>query len=192
MPSIEERPWLGAEARRILLAVATRSIRHGLADGGPLQVRAEDFEPPLRELRASFVTLTHRGALRGCIGHLQAVSPLVIDVAHNAFAAAFRDPRFPPLAERELVDVEIHISVLTPAEPMNFASEQDLIGQLQPGVDGLILQDGYRQGTFLPSVWESLRDPASFLAHLKLKAGLPADYWSDTLTVSRYRTESFS
>jgi len=157
-----------------------------------LRIRAEDFEPLLRELRASFVTLTQRGALRGCIGHLQAVSPLVVDVANNAFAAAFRDPRFPPLAERERADLVIQISVLTPAEPMAFASEQDLIAQLQPGVDGLILQDGSHQGTFLPSVWDSLSDPASFLAHLKLKAGLPADYWSRTLTVSRYRTESFS
>jgi AmmeMemoRadiSam system protein A len=193
MPSTEPvESTLGPDVRRTLLAVAAQSIRYGLRTGAPLPVRPEDFDPPLRERRASFVTLHHQSELRGCIGHLQAVSPLVVDVAGNAFAAAFRDPRFPPLAERELTDLQIHISVLTTPEPMSFDSERDLLAKIRPGVDGLILRDGVHQGTFLPSVWESLPDPTSFLAHLKNKAGLPTDYWSDTLTVSRYRTESFS
>jgi AmmeMemoRadiSam system protein A len=131
------------------------------------------------------------GELRGCIGSLEAYRPLVEDVAHNAYAAAFSDPRFTPLSETELIDVEFHISVLTPAAPMHFESEADLLSQLRPGIDGLVLEDAGHRGTFLPSVWESLPDAAQFLQHLKMKAGLPADYWSDNLKVSRYTSESF-
>ena len=101
-------------------------------------------------------------------------------------------PRFQPVSASEFGDLEIHISVLSPPEPMIFTSEADLLRQIRPGIDGLILEDGAYRGTFLPSVWEQLPDPAQFLAHLKMKAGLPPNYWSDTLKVSRYTTESFS
>ncbi len=113
------------------------------------------------------------------------------DVVENAFASAFKDPRFPPLAAAEFDDLEIHISVLSPATPMMFSSEADLLRQLRPGVDGLILEDGPHRGTFLPSVWESLPQPLEFLRNLKMKAGLPADHWSDRVRVYRYQTESF-
>ena len=142
-------------------------------------------------MRASFVTLHRQGELRGCIGHLEGVQPLVVDVAENAFAAAFRDPRFPPLAEPELAGLALHISVLTPATELEFESEQDLVAQLRPGIDGLILQEGAARGTFLPSVWESLPDPHQFLAQLKRKAGLPSDHWSERIRVFRYETEAF-
>ena len=142
--------------------------------------------------RATFVTLNKFGELRGCIGHLEAIQPLIADVAENAFNAAFRDPRFQPVTASEFGDLEVHISVLSPPEPMVFTSEADLLRQIRPGIDGLILEDGAYRGTFLPSVWEQLPDPAQFLAHLKMKAGLPPNYWSDTLKVSRYTTESFS
>jgi AmmeMemoRadiSam system protein A len=117
---------------------------------------------------------------------------VVTDVAENAFAAAFRDPRFPPLTQAELQGLEIHLSILTPAQPLEFSSEDELIAQLRPGVDGLILEDEGQRGTFLPSVWESLSEPASFLRNLKIKAGLSADHWSPSLQVERYTTESFS
>lgn len=183
---------LSEPARQTLLRVARDSIQNGLREGRPLRVRAQDFNDELQAVRASFVTLDRLGQLRGCIGHLEAYLPLVEDVAENAFAAAFRDPRFPPLAASELADLEIHISVLTPAEPMSFDSEADLLRQLRPGVDGLILQDGLARGTFLPSVWESLPEAEDFWRHLKLKAGLPENHWSDSLKVYRYQTESFS
>lgn len=137
------------------------------------------------------MTLEAKGRLRGCIGHLEAIQPLVVDVAENAFAAAFRDSRFPPLSADEWRGVEVHLSLLTAPEPMHFSDEIDLIRQIRPGEDGLILQDGPNRGTFLPSVWESLPDPVDFLLHLKQKAGLAANHWSDTVEVSRYRTESF-
>lgn len=191
MNSTEAPGTLDTALRQILLEVAHESISHGLTHGRPLVVQAADFHPDLAVQRASFVTLNEHGKLRGCIGHLEAVQALVADVAENAFSAAFRDPRFPPLSAGEWPSVKVHISVLTPAVPMQFTDEQDLLSQLQPGEDGLILSDGPYRGTFLPSVWEGLPHPTDFLTQLKRKAGLAADHWSDTLQVSRYRTESF-
>ncbi len=180
------------EERSQLLQLAAASIEHGLQQGRPLTVDPADYPEKLRARRASFVTLNRNGNLRGCLGHLEATQPLVQNVADNAFAAAFRDPRFPPLSPAEQQELEIHISILTPAVAMTFNSEADLIRQLRPGIDGLILEDGSYRGTFLPSVWESLPDPHVFLRHLKRKAGLPENYWSETLRAYRYETESFS
>jgi AmmeMemoRadiSam system protein A len=191
MPSADTRD-LDAGARRTLLELARRSIANGLREGRALAAHASDFGDTLQAKRAAFVTLKEGEKLRGCIGHLQAVQPLVQDVAENAFAAAFRDPRFPPLQPDEFDVVRIEISVLSPPEPMRFSSEQDLLAQIRPGRDGLILEDGAARGTFLPSVWESLPDPGDFLRHLKLKAGLPPEHWSPQLRMSRYRTESFA
>ena len=177
--------------RNLLLELAEESIRYTLSGQGRLEPDPGDYEAELQEKRATFVTLNRSGNLRGCIGALQAFRPLVVDVAHNAYSAAFSDPRFTPLQADEMNGLDIHISILSPSEPMSFDSEQALIEQLQPGIDGLIMEEGVQRGTFLPSVWESLPDPATFLAHLKLKAGLPANYWSDDIKVSRYTTESF-
>lgn len=177
--------------RKILLGVARTSICHGLSSVWPLIVDPTDYPEPLRDNRATFVTLNRNGRLRGCIGCPEAERSLVSDVAANAHAAAFFDPRFPPLADEEVPDLEIHISVLSRPRAMTFNSEDDLAAQLRPGVDGLILEDKGRRGTFLPSVWKSLPDPVGFLRQLKVKAGLHPGYWSDTLTVSRYTAEYF-
>ncbi len=182
---------LSPEERAILLKTARASIRHGLDQGQPINISPADYPKPLQVNRATFVTLHIGDHLRGCIGTMVAIRPLVADVAYNAFAAAFSDPRFPPLSRVEFDPLRIEISVLSPPEPMLFESEADLIRQIRPGVDGLILEEGSYRGTFLPSVWESLPEPRQFLQNLKLKAGLPADYWSDTVKIHRYRTESF-
>jgi hypothetical protein len=182
---------LSPQQRHALLELARNSIAHGLERGRALAVDPADFSPALQVRRAAFVTLHKQGRLRGCIGHLEAIQTLVQDVVENAFAAAFRDPRFPPLTAVELEALHIEISVLTPSKPMAFTSEADLLGKIEPGLDGLILEEGRARGTFLPSVWESLPEPEDFLRRLKRKAGLPADYWSESLRVSRYRTESF-
>lgn len=178
--------------RQQLLEIARNSIVQGLTDHTPLAVVADEYPPELQAKRASFVTLMKHGALRGCIGHLEAIQTLVSDVAENAFSAAFRDPRFPPVTEAESKRLDIHLSVLTPSTAMIFESELDLVKKIRPGIDGVILIEGSRRGTFLPSVWESLPDPHDFIRQLKLKAGLPPDYWSDTLEVRRYETESFA
>jgi AmmeMemoRadiSam system protein A len=191
MPSADSEP-LDPSQRRALLTLARRSIEHGLNEGQPIPVDPCDYAARLAEERAAFVTLHAGKDLRGCIGHLQAVQPLVLDVAENAFAAAFRDPRFPPLTQAELADVDIEVSVLSPSEALSFDSEEELLQMIQPGLDGLILEDGAARGTFLPTVWNSLPHPGGFLRHLKQKAGLRPDHWSDTIRISRYRTESFS
>lgn len=183
---------LTKQHQQILLQIAKDSIAYGLAQGKALSVTATDYPAELQEIRATFVTLEIGGNLRGCIGMLEAMQPLVVDVAKNAFMAAFRDYRFSPVSETEYPKLEIHISILTPSEPLVFESEEDLISQLRPNVDGLIMQEGRRRGTFLPSVWESLPQPRQFLQQLKLKSGLPIHYWSDTLLVSRYRCEIIS
>lgn len=191
MCSAEPSPPLSDADRQILLELAVASIRHGLDRGQPLTPDPAPYSPSLTVPRATFVTLHMDGELRGCIGALEPVRPLVQDVAHNAYAAAFEDPRFRPVRADELDRITVEISILSPAMPLQVQSESDLLAQLRPGVDGLIMAEGPRRGTFLPSVWESLPRPEDFLRHLKHKAGLPADYWSDTLKVWRYTTESF-
>jgi len=183
---------LNKDHQQRLLDLARSSIKHGLQTGYPLKINLADFPVELTEHRASFVTLHKNHQLRGCIGMLETTRPLAEDIAENAFLAAFRDPRFPPLADDELDNLEIHLSILTPAEPVLFTSEKDLITRLQPGIDGLIFEDGHRRGTFLPSVWEQLPEPEQFLRHLKQKAGLPPDHWSENIRIFRYRTEMIS
>ena len=181
---------LADQTRQQLLGIAIDSIRHGLARGTPLEVDARQLPDDLRATRATFVTLERKKRLRGCIGMLEARFPLGVDVANNAFNAAFRDPRFPPLAEDELEGLDIHISILSPPEPLPCADEADLLEKIRPNVDGLIIADGWHHATFLPSVWEHLPKPRDFVAELKMKAGLAPDHWSKTLKVERYTTES--
>jgi len=192
MSSHDSETGLTFAEQRLLLAIARCSIEHGLIKRRPLVPNESDMPPALKTVQATFVTLTIGGNLRGCIGMLEAVYPLFKDVAQNAFSAAFRDPRFPPLAEEELPGLKIEISLLTPPVPFPVKSEADLLSKMRPGVDGLILEEGFRRGTFLPAVWEELSDPRDFLMHLKLKAGLPADYWSDSLKISRYTAHKIS
>ena len=183
---------LDATDRHALLNVARASIADGL-EGRRASIK--DFgahSSALRRHAATFVTLEIGGELRGCIGTLEAFQPLIVDTAENAYAAAFRDPRFPPLAAIEFKLLDVHISILGTPEPMAFTSEEDLLSQLRPGVDGLILSEHGRRGTFLPAVWESVTDPREFLGYLKQKAGLPRDYWSRTVQVQRYVTTSIS
>jgi AmmeMemoRadiSam system protein B/AmmeMemoRadiSam system protein A len=174
----------------VLLDVARRSIACGVDAAGPLRVDPADFPEPLREIRSTFVTLRQDGRLRGCIGALEATLSLVEDVARSSWRAAYQDPRFAPVTLAERDDLELHISVLGPSEPMLFRTQEDLLRQLRPGVDGLILCDGTARATFLPEVWESLPEPREFLLQLKRKAGLSHEHWSDSLEVSRYTTRS--
>ncbi|HRF43501.1 MAG TPA: AmmeMemoRadiSam system protein A [Candidatus Competibacteraceae bacterium] len=183
---------LSVQDRATLLKVARASIQHGLHYHQALQINSADYPETLRLSRATFVTLEISGQLRGCIGALAAYQPLIQDVAVHAYAAAFEDPRFPKLREEEFPKLEIYLSVLSPPEPLPFRSEQELLAQLRPGVDGLILHFRQHRATFLPSVWEQLADPPVFLAHLKQKAGLPPDFWSPELQAERYTTEYFS
>lgn len=175
------------EHQQTLLKLARDAIAHGIEQHAALEVDPQGYPPELRIPRAVFVTLELDGELRGCMGTLDEHQvPLVANVARFAHVAAFSDPRFPGVDRKELDRLDIHISVLSPAEPIAFKSEADLLDQIRPGVDGLILQDDYHRGTFLPSVWEKLPDKRNFLRCLKQKAGLPSDHWSPTVQVQRY------
>src|SRR3989442_10479302 len=126
--------------------------------------------PWLRQNAATFVTLTRDGALRGCIGSLQAQRPLGTDVAENAIAAAFRDPRFPAMTSAEWPGVRVEVSLLSAAKPLRFADEEDLLAQLQSGEVGVILEGDGRRATFLPQVWEGIPEKREFLRELARKA----------------------
>jgi len=154
-------------------------------------LQVDNYPASLRTPRACFVTLTIHDNLRGCIGSLEAEQLLIIDVIQNARKAAFFDPRFPPVTLTELTKLRIQLSVLSQPQAMNFTSEPDLLRQIQPGVDGLILEDINHRATFLPSVWDTLPDAVSFLQHLKQKAGFSTDYWSNTIKCARYTVNSF-
>ena len=183
---------LNENDKKILLKIAKKSIHYGLTNRCALPIELNTVDPLLHKFGASFVTLNIKQALRGCIGTLEAFQPLVKDVSEHAFAAAYKDPRFPPVTESEIECLEIHISVLTKSTPIDFMDENDLLSKLQPGVDGLILQEDFHKATFLPSVWEQLPAAEDFLNHLKMKAGLDKKHWSKTINVSRYQTISFS
>ena len=177
--------------QKILLQIAKESIAHGLAASLPLPVDLKTLPQELSETRATFITLFMGENLRGCIGTLNAYQPLAQDVSEHAFAAAFRDPRFPPVTEKEKTELKIKISLLNPSEPMIFHSEEDLLNQLRPGIDGVVLAWGQHRGTFLPSVWDDVPDKKEFLAHLKIKARLAPDFWSDQIKAWRYTTETW-
>jgi AmmeMemoRadiSam system protein A len=165
--------------------------RHAIMAGTPPEAGAWN-EPWLREPGASFVTLKMHGELRGCIGSIEARRALGDDVAHNAFAAAYRDPRFPPVDALERSRLQVEVSVLSPPTPLDASSEREALTALRPGVDGIVLEYHGQGATFLPQVWEALPEPEAFLAHLRRKAGLPGGFWHPDLRLSRYTVEKYS
>lgn len=176
---------------RLLVTLAREAIAAELGVPMPVSKVASQPEGWLAEPGAVFVTLTREGELRGCIGSLEAHRPLLDDLRANARAAAFGDPRFPPLDVEELDGTQVEVSILSRPEPMSFRNEADLLARLRPGIDGVILEYGWHRATFLPQVWEQLPEPRQFIAQLKRKAGLAADFWAEDIRVSRYSVEKF-
>ena len=183
--SLPEGQAVPANAGEILLPLARDALAAALGSGAP-SARPAVQAGWLLAPGACFVTLTRNGQLRGCIGSLQARRSILDDVRANAVAAALHDPRFPPLTAAELGSTDIEVSLLSAPEPMRFRNESDALAQLRPGVDGLIFEHGAARSTFLPQVWDQLPEAANFLAQLKRKAGLPGDFWSDQIRLSRY------
>ncbi len=179
MPSTSRGPTL--------LALARASIAQALG----LPRTESDLPSWVLEPGACFVTLTQDGQLRGCIGSLAAHRPLGDDVRANAVAAALRDPRFPALTVAELARTQVEVSVLSPMQPLSFNSEAEALAQLRPHIDGVVLEYGGHRGTFLPQVWEQLPTPTAFMAQLKRKAGLRADFWADGVRLQRYTVEKW-
>lgn len=176
------------ERRSVLLAIARAAIANEL--GGTVSARED--APWLSAPGATFVTLRKNGALRGCIGNLEAHRPLLVDLKANALAAAFRDPRFPPLQREELDQICIEVSLLSVLRPIDCTSEEDALARLRPFEDGVVLQYGSTRGTFLPQVWDDLPEPALFLRELKRKAGLPTSFWASDIRLSRYSVAKYA
>ncbi len=179
-----------------LLELARATLIQELEDNdfhisSDLEKRLED--PAFDQQLGTFVTLHIKNNLRGCIGSLVGNEPLRENIRNNTINAAFRDPRFPPLDKNELAKVDIEISILTRAKPLEYSSAQDLVQRLRPGTDGVILKKGPHQSTFLPQVWEQLPQPEAFLDNLCLKAGLSSGAWKNTdLQVLTYQVQSFA
>lgn len=178
--------------QQTLLKLAREALEYGVR-GKPLPpLDPALLNASLREQGASFVTLTIRGELRGCIGTLEAHQPLADDVREHAVAAALEDPRFPPVREGELSRIQIEVSRLTRPVPLTYTDGAELLTRLRPHVDGVILRDGFRRATFLPQVWEKIPDPADFLSNLCLKMGASANAWRiKPMEVLTYEVEEF-
>ena len=188
MRSAEHHSLPGAE----LLQLARRSIEHGLVHHKPLPINHDELHATLAEPAATFTTLRIEKELRGCCGTLVAIHSLAEDVARSAFKAAFEDPRFKPVREPELEVISVEVSVLTPLEPMTITDELDLLDQLTPGTDGLVIHAEGRRATFLPIVWKQLPEPRAFVNALKRKCGLAQDYWSEHMEFQRYQTTTYA
>lgn len=182
---------LDPAARQMLLALARESLRTALEHGTLAAFPWREYPDALLAWRSTFVTLSSAGQLRGCCGRLEADRTLVEDVWENAFASGFRDPRFDALRPYEWQQVRIEISVLSAPEKLDVRSTHDLLTALVPQRHGLILGRGPERVTFIPHVWDSLPDPASFLRHLREKAGWPAEGWESDLEAWRFEAESF-
>ncbi len=182
---------LDASQRQILLTLARQSVLAGLHERRRTSCADFPRDGHLGVPRANFVTLRTNRNLRGCCGSLEPQGMLAEEVWRNAWTSAFADPRFAPLDASEYPDLDVHISILSPLEPLPALTEHELLQQLRPGIDGLLLRRGATQATFLPAVWQQLPEAADFLKHLKLKAGWPADTWSDDIRVWRYTAQSF-
>ncbi|MFC2028826.1 AmmeMemoRadiSam system protein A [Chloroflexota bacterium] len=180
--------------RKYLLKLARTSMEQAVR-GQPLtSLDPSEWSNSLREEGASFVTLTlvHSGALRGCVGALEAYQPLAFDVREHAIAAALKDYRFPPVAEHELHSIQVEISRLTQPVPLEYDSPEDLLNKLTVGRDGVLLQDGWKRATFLPQVWEKVNSKQEFLDNLCRKMGVVGDHWRRKhLQISLYQVEEF-
>ncbi|NJD36595.1 MAG: AmmeMemoRadiSam system protein B [Betaproteobacteria bacterium] len=182
----QAKPELGAT----LLAIARSAIarQFGLPQNTP---PAGATDERLDQPGATFVTLTQDGQLRGCIGSLEAVRPLRLDVEQNALAAAFRDPRRAEFIFVQRREARVEVSLLSAPQPMQFKDEADALAQLRPGKDGVIFECGHHRSTFLPQVWEQLPQPRQFMAHLKRKAGLAENFWSPEVKLFRYTVDKW-
>lgn len=175
-----------------LLFYAREALEASVSGQPLLVLKLDELSPRLREHGATFVTLTCKGELRGCIGTLEAYQPLAEDVRQHAVAAALQDYRFPPVQPDELAEIEIEISYLSDPELVDYDSPAKLLEILRPGIDGVILRDGFRRATFLPQVWEKIPDKALFLSHLCEKMGAAYDLWErKPLQVFIYQVEEF-
>ncbi|MCU0488063.1 MAG: AmmeMemoRadiSam system protein A [Anaerolineales bacterium] len=189
-PPMEEH--LTDPERKHLLKIARQALSEAVQGHPVTPLDLENLPARLQQTAASFVTLTRAGMLRGCIGALEPYLPLAADVQEHAVAAGLQDYRFPPVQPGELDQIQIEISHLTLAQPLDYSGPVDLLDKLRPGIDGVILKDGFHRATYLPQVWEKLPDKTAFLSSLCQKMGAPPDLWRrKKLQVLVYQVEEF-
>lgn len=183
---------LDFEAGKRLVRTARRSVDQVVIDGVEPSPPA-DHPPALGEQRGAFVTLRKDGALRGCIGEPYATQPLIESVVSAAVGAATRDPRFPPVRERELDAITVEVSALTSPVAIEVDDPSAIVEHVTVGTDGLIVADGERSGLLLPQVAvEQGWDAETFLAETCRKAGLPTDRWrTDRVRIERFSVDRF-
>jgi AmmeMemoRadiSam system protein A len=183
---------LSPAERAQLLQLARRALEDGVCGRPLLPLDLSELSSRLSQPGASFVTLTAAGELRGCVGGLEPIMALAEDVRLHAVSAALEDYRFPPVQPAELADLQVEISCLTPAQPLEYGDAGDLLARLRPNTDGVVLKEGLRRATFLPQVWEKVPDPDKFLSLLCRKMGAPPDLWRRKhLDVLVYQVEEF-
>ncbi len=184
---------LSLQEQAYLLDISRKALEHFFKTGEEISIAAEEASEDLRIEKASFVTLTKKGQLRGCIGKLLPVQMLYLDVIENTYSAAFSDYRFEALQEQELQEIKIEISVLSIPEVLHYDDPSELIVYLEQNRPGVIIEQGYHNATFLPQVWQELGDAKSFLEQLCIKAGLEKDAWQvPQLDVKTYTVQNFS
>lgn len=184
--------YISAADRAYLLSLARQTIENHLKGTKNAKLDYQMLSPQLVEKGASFVTLTYRGYLRGCIGSLEPTQSLVEDVREHAIDAAFNDYRFPPVQMKELNDLSIEISYLTVPVLLDYIDAEDLLNKIRPNIDGVVIRDGMRRATFLPQVWEKISDPEEFFEQLCMKMGASPDLWRrKKLEVLTYQVEEF-
>jgi AmmeMemoRadiSam system protein A len=197
---------MNVEQKKSLLQLARHTLEYYFDTKEKMLIEVDDLDEELTQKRGTFVTLTKGGELRGCIGHIEAVQEIYKDIIDNALSAAFSDNRFRPLEQEELNNIKIEISILSEPRELKYTSTEDLLNQLVPLRDGVIIELGRNGATYLPQVWEGWENPPSsrfirdygragkeeFLTSLCEKAGLDPDEWKKgNLKVSVYQAEVF-
>jgi AmmeMemoRadiSam system protein A len=181
---------LGAHEKETLLALARQSLKEAVTKGELTPWSPEGLPARLLDPCATFVTLYYRGKLRGCVGAVEARRPLAEEVRIQTMAAAFYDPRFSRVQPPELEEISIEISILSPLQELAYKNPEDLLRQIRPEVDGVLIKLEERRATFLPKVWDKIADPRIFLSLLCEKMGVPEDTWEkEQLTVWVYQTD---
>ncbi len=171
---------LDASEQAELLRLAREQLVAVVASGGTIEVDETALPPRLLRRESAFVTFSVDGELRGCmVDSFEAHEPLYLNVLRNTILAATEDERFPVVTPEEVGDIRIAISLLTPPEKLEFANHDELLAELNPGIDGVILALGNATSSYLPNVWETFPDPAEFLSRLSEKAGLSPDRWRE-------------
>lgn len=166
-------------AGKYLVDLAKDSIKHFL-DKGTLMVKPADYPIELDEPLGVFVTLNKKNNLRGCIGYAEPIKPAIDATMEVAVAAAFNDPRFNQVDEKEYDELDFEVTVLTKPELIEVAHYEQYRDEIEIGRDGLIIQKGYARGLLLPQVAEeNLFSEEEFLDHTCMKAGISADSWMD-------------